>query len=91
VRNRWLIGDFDSLLLQLAGKGTAKDLGAKVRAACSFLHLWGRNLHYENPRLSDPGPGLFEAMHWVSALQAGRSRREATEPPAEARKGIAHG
>jgi predicted ATP-grasp superfamily ATP-dependent carboligase len=68
VRNRWLIGDFDSLLLRLAGGSrppAAWDGGSRLGALVSFLKLWGRDLHYENPRADDLGPWWHEARQWL--------------------------
>jgi predicted ATP-grasp superfamily ATP-dependent carboligase len=78
VRSRWLWGDFDALLLHLFGRQpvTAVSTG-KVRHALQFMKLWGRDLHYENPRVSDLGPWLFETRQWFSAWSSSRSRASA--------------
>ena len=54
-------GDLDSLLLRLHGGRSRPRRGAAARAPArvlSFLKLWGRDLHYENPRADDLGPWL---------------------------------
>ncbi len=67
VRNRWLMGDLDSLLLRLHGgrsRPVSWDGGSRAGAVLSFLKLWGRDLHYENPRADDLGPWWHEARQW---------------------------
>ena len=29
-------------------------------SVAAFLHLWGRDLHYDNPKLDDIKPWLYE-------------------------------
>jgi predicted ATP-grasp superfamily ATP-dependent carboligase len=66
VRNRWFWGDVDSLLLTLSGRGGAGSTGpGRLRAVLEFMKLGGRDLHYENPKLRDIRPWLFESMSWV--------------------------
>jgi predicted ATP-grasp superfamily ATP-dependent carboligase len=66
VRNRWFWGDFDSLLLQLRARQSAADSWReKAKAVGRFLRLWQRDLHYENPKLSDLRPWLFETSQWM--------------------------
>lgn len=61
VRSRWLWGDIDALLLALF-RPQARDLRANGRGPLvwDFLHLFGKNLRYENPRRGDLGPWWFE-------------------------------
>jgi predicted ATP-grasp superfamily ATP-dependent carboligase len=67
VRNRWLMGDLDALLLRLIGGRRQPDAwhrGSRLGAVLSFFKLWGRDLHYENPRADDLGPWWHEARQW---------------------------
>lgn len=62
VRSRWFWGDIDSLLLTLVG-GRRAPMGfrpRRLRAIASFLALWGKDLHWENPRWDDRGPWWYE-------------------------------
>jgi predicted ATP-grasp superfamily ATP-dependent carboligase len=71
VKNRWLWGDFDALLLRLLGRADAgEDAGAKLRAVASFMRLWQKDLHYENPKLSDLRPWFYETRRWVRGGRA---------------------
>jgi predicted ATP-grasp superfamily ATP-dependent carboligase len=72
VKSRWLLGDLDSLAVQLFGKsqvahgtGRSQSRRARLRALYQFMTLWERDLHYENPWLSDLGPWFSEAVHWI--------------------------
>ena len=66
VRNRWLWGDVDSLLLTLFGSRGAPRDGATHRwsAFVEFAKFWGRDLHYENPKMGDLRPFFFETYRW---------------------------
>jgi predicted ATP-grasp superfamily ATP-dependent carboligase len=71
VRNRWLWGDLDSLLITLrTGQGAPGDgrLRGGVRAVGRFLKFWEKDLHYENPRLSDLRPWFYETAQWFRRL-----------------------
>ncbi len=67
-RLRWLLGDFDSLLIAL--RSESKGIGRKTRAvtafAASFLDPWCRQ---EIFRLRDPMPGVRESFQWLRALR----------------------
>jgi hypothetical protein len=66
VRNRWFWGDVDSLLLTLSGRspsGGARP--SRFRAILEFMKLGGRDLYYENPKLRDFRPWLFESAAWL--------------------------
>jgi len=67
VRSRWLWGDVDSLLIQLFGeKTTSRTIrGGRAAVVLEFLKLWGRDLHYENPRWGDLGPWFNETRKWL--------------------------
>jgi predicted ATP-grasp superfamily ATP-dependent carboligase len=73
VRSRWLWGDFDSLLQTLRGRSAVGTRASRLAATLEFLKLWQPNMRYENPRLDDPGPWLYETRRRVGALlQAGQ-------------------
>lgn len=63
VRSRWLWGDVDSLLLSLFSRnGPPGRPGVhRGRAVLNFIKFWGRDLHYDNPRLDDVRPWLLES------------------------------
>jgi predicted ATP-grasp superfamily ATP-dependent carboligase len=66
VLNRWFWGDLDSLLLQLRARQSSDESWRdKAKAVGRFLRLWQRDLHYENPKLSDLRPWLFETSQWM--------------------------
>lgn len=76
VRNRWLWGDVDSLLLQLGGRnGAGASSPGRLQALLDFLQLWQRDLYYENPKLSDLGPWWHETAEWLRRAAAGPSGR----------------
>jgi len=61
VRNRWLWGDFDSLLLTLFRQnGSPADRISRVRTIAQFMQVWGRDLHYDNPKPDDFKPWFLE-------------------------------
>ncbi len=68
VRNRWLWGDVDSLMLTLRGRGPVGAHRPRLRAVREFLRFWGRDLHYENPRFEDMKPWAFESYRWCGRL-----------------------
>ncbi len=63
-RLRWLLGDFDSLLIELRQNSSHKARALSAFAA-SFLDL---RCHQEIMRLHDPKPCIREALQWVRAL-----------------------
>ncbi len=69
VKSRWLWGDLDSLLLELrhpASHGNGNGNGwPRLRAIGRFLRMWEKGLRYENPRLSDLRPWLYETRHRI--------------------------
>lgn len=70
-RLRWLLGDFDRLLLQLRGKGTAIGLSAKLRELARFLNFFERDTRLEVLRRDDLGPFRAELVQWVRSLGGG--------------------
>lgn len=69
VRNRWFLGDLDALgtvlLHRRSNLNLPKGYPSRARLAWDFMHLLGRDLHYEVWSLSDPRPGLLELRHWL--------------------------
>jgi predicted ATP-grasp superfamily ATP-dependent carboligase len=65
---RWLLGDFDHLLLQLRGKGTAMTLMEKLAVLCTFLSGQGGKSRFEILRRDDPGPFRYELRRWFRDL-----------------------
>ena len=71
VRSRWFWGDVDALLIQLFGRwerGGSPRMG-RLSTLGGFLHLWGRNLHYENPQAGDLRPWLYETRRWLTGVR----------------------
>jgi predicted ATP-grasp superfamily ATP-dependent carboligase len=78
VRSRWLWGDVDHLLLSLAGGGPGPGVG-RWRAVRDFLAGGGaERVKYENPRLDDLRPFLYESRRWFATLLKGAVTRTAT-------------
>ena len=77
TKSRWLLGDFDHLLLRLTKSNVQLQLNADApsrgRCLAEFCKLFQHDLHYEVESLSDPGPALAEYRDWFSHL--GGSRR----------------
>lgn len=74
VRSRWFWGDVDSLLTTLFGNRQAANFPTprtKLARVAGFLNFWGKDLHYENPRLGDLGPWRHETVRWVRHLLPG--------------------
>jgi predicted ATP-grasp superfamily ATP-dependent carboligase len=69
-RLRWLMGDLDSLIIELRqGPSVARD---KARAVVAFLRSFADPYcRQEIMRISDPAPAIREIAHWLKAL--GRS------------------
>jgi len=63
VRCRWLLGDARHLVAVLRGRpaGWPDDFPARLRTVREFMRFAGRDLHYDDPWLSDPLPFLAEA------------------------------
>ncbi|HEY8549113.1 MAG TPA: ATP-grasp domain-containing protein [Vicinamibacterales bacterium] len=72
IRNRWFWGDLDSLLLRLSADGSAPvplDGLTRTGAVVDFLKLWRRHTYYDNPKLDDVRPWLFESVDWFRRLR----------------------
>ena len=74
VRNRWLMGDLDHLLLRLLSKD--RDLclpdGApsRWRVLIDFVSCSGNGLHDQVVSRDDPGPFLYELRRYANGLAA---------------------
>jgi hypothetical protein len=67
ARSRWLWGDVDNLLLSLSGGGPGPGVG-RWRALRDFAAGAGPRGQYENPRLDDLRPFLYETRRWFGTL-----------------------
>lgn len=67
-RLRWLLGDLDTLIIQLRSAGSPGR--GKGSAIGDFLHSFlDMSCRQETFRMSDPGPGVREALLWLQALR----------------------
>lgn len=75
VKSRWLLGDFDHLLIRLKGtrgpNGSNGHNHSRMRACLDFLKLYERDSYYEVFRGDDPKPGLHEIRAYVRGLTVG--------------------
>lgn len=79
VRWRWLLGDLDHLLLQLARSqnGFSSHYVSRPRAFFRFLKLYEPSLRYDVCRREDPAPGWHELRTYMRDLARSlRSSRE---------------
>jgi predicted ATP-grasp superfamily ATP-dependent carboligase len=81
VRNRWLLGDLDHLLICLTHSrgpgGLPMSHGSRLGTLWHFLEFYKRDLHYEVMRLGDAGPGWYELRRYLrEALRGAMSRTE---------------
>ena len=74
VRNRWLLGDVDALLLTLSGREKAAGVG-RLQTIGEFVKLWGADLYYESPKRGDLGPFWLELSRWLRTAARGVSQR----------------
>jgi hypothetical protein len=75
VRNRWLLGDLQSLAVAL-GKPDGAALKPKLRMCSEFFPLWECNGRFEDLRLDDLRPFLFELRVLLSKIANKLSGRE---------------
>lgn len=70
VRTRWFWGDMDALLTVMfrsrAHLNLPRSHPGRLRVLWQFMHLWGRDLHYEVLRLDDLRPWLLETRRWFT-------------------------
>jgi len=82
VKNRWLCGDLDHLLLRLFRSERALHLPAgapsKWRALADFLKFTGPGVRYDVAARDDIGPSLYELRQYAAALFM---NRRAVLPP----------
>lgn len=71
-RLRWLLGDFDSLLIDLRQNSAGVNQKARSLAAFAGSFLDPR-CRQEVLRLHDPKPGIREALQWVRTLRSDAS------------------
>lgn len=69
VRSRWFWGDVDALVMLLTRSRASLNLPpshpGRWRVLWDFMHLWGRDMHYEVLRLDDVRPWLLETRRWL--------------------------
>lgn len=79
VKNRWLLGDLDHLLIRLSRSAGASSLpepaSSRLRAVLDFMKFVEPGLYYEIVSADDPAPFLYELSHYCRALVAGGARR----------------
>lgn len=71
LKNRWLLGDLDSLYLTLFSNGLSpsKMRGInKLKAIYEFFKFFQKNTHFEILSLEDPKPFLFELRQYLKDL-----------------------
>lgn len=70
VKSRWLMGDFDALLMRLFKRRNELHLppghAGKLLSILRFMKLWQKDTYNEIFRFSDIKPGLYEAKRWFS-------------------------
>jgi len=66
VKNRWLLGDLDTLYL--TWKQADKSFSRKLRATLAFLNFFDRQTHLEVLRIGDLGPFRRELAAYVKHL-----------------------
>ena len=68
VKNRWLLGDIDALLLRMLKHKDVLQLppnsSGKFRYFLDFMKLWQPGLHYEVIDIKDIKPSIIESYHW---------------------------
>jgi predicted ATP-grasp superfamily ATP-dependent carboligase len=69
IRNRWLLGDLDSLYLRLKSTaGVAGNSRPRWRALADFLNFCDRNTYFEVNRWDDMKPFLVELAAYVGII-----------------------
>jgi predicted ATP-grasp superfamily ATP-dependent carboligase len=82
IRERWLWGDVDALLVTLRpGRNAARLAGrSRLRAIGDFLEFRAADLHYDNPKWDDRAPFAAETRSWFRKLAAGARRDRGATP-----------
>jgi predicted ATP-grasp superfamily ATP-dependent carboligase len=79
TRCRWLLGDFDTLLMRLTRSAAALDLPeaapSRLRATLDFLKFVEPGLYYDVMSAADPAPALHELSDYCRSLAGGLARR----------------
>ena len=79
IRNRWLLGDLDHLLIRLTHEAKTLDLPdsapTKLRAILDFLKFVEPGLYYEIVSSDDPAPFRFELLQYWRSMVTGAARR----------------
>ena len=88
VRNRWLWGDFDSLLLSLFHRNGAPPTpdATRLGTMLQFMKFWGRDLYYDNPKPDDIKPWLLESRNrLLTVREAVKRHPDGTHPSSASR------
>jgi predicted ATP-grasp superfamily ATP-dependent carboligase len=79
VKSRWLLGDFDHLLLRLFKSGRDLELPpaapSRARVVADFIRIGDANVRSDVARLNDPRPFLYELGHSVAVMARSAVRR----------------
>ncbi len=71
VKSRWLLGDFEALLLRMLKSNKSLQLPpespGKLIYLLKFLALWQPGLKYEILKIKDMKPWFFESYLWIKA------------------------
>jgi predicted ATP-grasp superfamily ATP-dependent carboligase len=86
VRCRWLVGDAQHLARALRGRpaGWPDSFPSRARSLLDFVKFFGRDLHYDDPWLSDPAPFLAELADLAVRCLPGLLPRRGAPPVVEA-------
>jgi predicted ATP-grasp superfamily ATP-dependent carboligase len=72
TKSRWLLGDFDHLLMRLTKSNRELSLSpsapSRWRCLLDFMKVYQRDLHYEVERWNDPGPAWVEYRNWLGQV-----------------------
>ena len=83
IRERWLWGDVDALLVSLRpGRNAARLAGrSRLRAVRDFLEVAAPDLYYDNPKWDDRAPFVAEMRSWFGKLADGARQKRETDLP----------
>jgi len=68
IRNRWLLGDLDNLLMQIFRSDPKLTWSQMMLAVRDFLRLGGRKQSFEVFQFGDPGPFRYELKQYFADL-----------------------